>query len=150
MVEPYHPYRKPKDVGSESPASGEAKEQLRTGHRGGPQEDQVPGKTKQPAQESGRRSVRHEPIPTEPKSFAPEENPALQGKGRPSPERLKARSSEQGIEPRSGSHRAHGERTEERAMQGEPDRGHARHGRQRVPGQPKRPIPPGRDPDEYT
>ncbi len=145
MPGPYHPYREPEDVGSESPASGEAKEQDIGGARGGPQQPKQRGKAKQPAQESGRRSARHLQPPVERKSFAPEENPAEQGTGEPSPQRLKERPSLQGIEPRSGSHGAHGERTEERAQQGPPAHGHTRHGRQHVPGRPERPVGPEAD-----
>lgn len=80
----------------------------------------TPGVGKQPPQTSGRRSKRHEQAPTAAKSFTPEESPVEQGEGEPSPERLKARSRLQGIEPRSGSHRARGERTEETGAQGPP------------------------------
>jgi hypothetical protein len=150
MVEPYDPYKKPQDIGAGSPASGEAKRQGISGARGGPRQARTRGISKQPAQTSGRRSVRHQQAPMQRKSFAPEENPAEQGTGEPSPERLRARSREQGIEPRSGSHAAHGERTQERSIQGPPDAGHTRYGRQKVPGQPERPIPPERDPEEFT
>lgn len=146
MADPYDPYRKPEDVGSESPSSGEAKRQSISGARGGPRQARTRGVMKQPAQESGRRSRRHQQKPTERKSFALEEDPAEQGTGSPGPERIRARSAEQGIEPRSGSHRAHGERTQERAVQGPPHHGHTREGRQKVPGQPERPAPPDREP----
>ena len=41
---------------------------------------------------------------------------------------------EQGLEPRSGSHSAHGEEGEELAQRGAPDSEHAPHGREDVPG----------------
>lgn len=134
MAEAYDPYREPKDIGSESPASEEAKEQGRTGQSGGPQQAKTPGKGKQPAQTSGRRSSEHEQEPTVRKHFDPEESPSAQGEGKPSPETLKKRQAEQGIEPKSGSHSAHGERTEEEAQKGPPHDAHTRHGRQHVPG----------------
>lgn len=150
MVDPKDPYRKPEDIGTDSPPTGEAKRQAITGARGGPRASQTRGVGKQPAQESGRRSSRHEHLPEEVKSFTPDEDPSEQGTGDPSPEQLKARSSLQGIGPRSGSHQSRGERTEELAQQGPPDHGHTRAGRQRVPGQPNRPIPRDRKEDEYT
>ena len=140
MVQPYHPYRKPRDVGSESPAHGEAKRQRIAGERGGRQEARPrPTAPRQPAQTSGRRSARHLPLPAEPKKFAREEDPSRQGRGRPRLERVKMRSRLQGHEPRSGSHSAHAERVEEEAMRGI-RRGarHAWRGRQHVG-----PTPPG-------
>jgi hypothetical protein len=125
------PHRKPQDIGKDSPATGEAKRQSITGDKGGPRSAQIRGKGKQPPQSSGRRSKRHEQAPTEAKSFTPEENPVEQGEGEPSPERLKARSRIQGLEPRSGSHQAQGERTEETGMEGPPAHGRTpREGRQ--------------------
>ncbi len=102
MPGPYDPYRKPEDVGAESPASGSAKEQLISGARGGPRQARSRGKGKQPPQNSGRRSARHLHRPAEPKSFAPDEDPDLQGTGRPSPESLRRRSSLRGLDPRGG------------------------------------------------
>lgn len=134
MAEAYDPHKRPEDVGSESPASEEAKEQGRTGHSGGPREAKPGGKSHQPAQTSGRRPTRHEQPPTERKSFSPEESPSAQGDGEPSPETLKKRQAQRGIAPRSGSHSAHGERTEEEGRKGPPSGEHARHGRQHVPG----------------
>ena len=131
MAEPRKPHRKPQDIGKDSPATGEAKRQSITGGKGGPRSAQVRGKGRQPPQSSGRRSKRHEPPPHEAKSFTPEENPVEQGEGEPSPERLKARSRLQGLEPRSGSHQARGERTEEEAVEGPPAHGRTpREGRQ--------------------
>lgn len=148
MTEPFDPNRKPQDIGSASPASGEAKRQSIAGARGGPRQARTRGAGRQPPQASGRRSKRHEHRPTARKSFAPEEDPSMQGRGKPSPETIARR--QQGIEPRSGSHSAHDERIEELGQQGPPDRGHTRAGRQRVPGQPNRPIPESDDPQEYT
>lgn len=114
------PHRRPQDIGKDSPATGEAKRQGIAGAKGGPRAAQVHGKGKQPPQSSGRRSRRHEQPPREAKSFTREESPVEQGLGERSPERLKARSRQQGIEPRSGGHRSHGERTEEQALEGPP------------------------------
>lgn len=150
MPGPYDPYREPEDIGAESPARGSAKQQAISGARGGPRQAKQRGKTKQPAQDSGRRAARHLQRPVEAKSFRREEDPDEQGTGEPHPDRLRTRSALQGIGSRSGSHAAHGERTEELGQQGPPDHGHTRHGRQRVPGQPERPIPPGDSPDEHT
>jgi hypothetical protein len=115
-----NPHRKPQDIGKDSPATGEAKRQGITGAKGGPRAAQVPGRGKQPPQSSGRRSRRHEQAPREAKSFTPEESPVEQGLGEPSPERLAARSSQQGIEPRCGGHRSQGEETEEISSEGPP------------------------------
>ena len=134
MTDANDPYRKPKDIGSESPGGEEAREQTRSGEAGGPREAKQPGKGPQPAQTSGRRSARREPEPERRKHFTEEERPSAQADGEPSPETLKRRSSQQGIEPKSGSHGARTERTEEEAQAGPPDDEHARHGRQHVPG----------------
>jgi len=112
MAERDTPHRRPQDIGKDSPAKGEAKEQSIAGDRGGPRAPQIRGVGKQPAQTSGRRSKRHEEPPKEAKSFSPEEAPSEQGEGEPSPEQLKERSSLQGIEPRSGSHSADDELTD--------------------------------------
>src|SRR5690606_23685401 len=101
MTASFDPDRRPEDIGADSPASGEAKRQSIAGARGGPRQAQPRGKERQPPQSSGRRSKRHEHLPTARKSFSPEEDPSLQGRGGPSPEMI-ARS-QQGIEPRSGS-----------------------------------------------
>lgn len=139
MVEPKRPYREPEDIGTDSPAQGEAKRQSIAGFKGGPRSAKIRGVGKQPAQSSGRRPHRHEQAPAAAKSFTPEENPAEQGEGEASPERLKARSRLQGIEPRSGSHRARGERTSEIGQQGAPAHGQTPRGggRQHVPGRGK-------------
>lgn len=142
MPGPFDPYREPRDVGAESPASGSAKKQNISGARGGPRQAGQRGKGKQPAQTSGRRSARHQQRPTERKSFPPDEDPDLQGTGRPRPDRLRTRSNIQGIGARSGSHAAQGERTEEIAREGPPHGEHARHGRQRARGAPGRPERP--------
>jgi len=101
MPGPYDPYRRPRDVGSESPASGEAKQQDASGPRGGPQEKQrAPQAPKQPAQASGRRAARHQQRPAERKTFTRAENPSRQGRGKPNLERIKQRSRLRGL----GSH----------------------------------------------
>src|SRR5690606_41339937 len=81
MPGPYDPYRKPEDVGAESPASGSAKEQSIARARGGPRQARQRGKGKQPAQTSGRPSPRPHHPPTAPKSLAPREGPDLHGPG---------------------------------------------------------------------
>ena len=103
MPGPYDPYRKPEDVGAESPASGSAKEQSIAGARGGPRQARQRGKGKQPAQTSGRRSARHHHRPTARKSFAPHEDPDLQGTGRPRPGTLREDPSLQGIDAHGGA-----------------------------------------------
>jgi hypothetical protein len=131
MAERDTPRRRPQDIGKDSPATGEAKRQSITGGKGGPRSAKVHGKGKQPPQSSGRRARRHEQASRTAKSFTPEESPVEQGEGERSPERLKARSRLQGLEPRSGSHRAQGERTEEIAVEGPPAHGRTpREGRQ--------------------
>lgn len=135
MADAYDPYRRAKDVGADSPGEEEAQEQRRTGESGGPQEARPEdGKPKSPSQTSGRRSARHEQKPEVRKHFTEEERPSAQGEGEPSPESLKKRPSQQGIEPKSGSHGAHTQDAEEEAQRGPPDDEHARHGRQHVPG----------------
>ncbi|MFS8638806.1 MAG: hypothetical protein FWJ74_12005 [Gemmatimonadota bacterium] len=103
MPGPYDPYRKPEDVGAESPASGSAKEQSIAGARGGPRQARQRGKGKQPAQTSGRRSARHHHRPTARKSFAPHEDPDLQGTGRPRPGTLREDPSLRGIDAHGGA-----------------------------------------------
>ena len=101
MPGPYDPYRRPRDVGSASPASGEAKQQDAAGPRGGPQEARSrPRVPKQPPQTSGRRAARHQQPPAERKRFTRAENPSRQGRGKPNLERVKQRSRLRGI----GSH----------------------------------------------
>src|SRR5690606_22610623 len=95
---PYDPYRRPRDVGDASPASGEAKSQDAAGPRGGPQEARPrPRVPKQPPQASGRRAKRHEQAPAERKRFTRAENPAGQGRGKPNLERIKQRSRLRGL-----------------------------------------------------
>lgn len=131
MAEPTQPRRKPQDIGKDSPASGEAKRQGITGKKGGPRAAQVHGVGRQPPQTSGRRPRRHEQVPSERKRFTRGESPVEQGEGEPSPGRIKARSRLQGFEPRSGSHSARGEDTEEIGMEGPPAHGRTpREGRQ--------------------
>lgn len=130
-------YRTPRDLGAESPGSEESKEQGASGARGGPREWRpAPTVPKQPPQESGRRSARHQQPPTARKHFDPAEAPSAQGTGEPGAETLKRR--QQGLRARSGSTSAHGVRTEEEAERGEPAAGHTRHGRHHVPGRGER------------
>ncbi|HEX2091091.1 MAG TPA: hypothetical protein VHG28_01770 [Longimicrobiaceae bacterium] len=135
MAQGHDPYRKPQDVGSDSPASREAKEQGMSGTRGGARAAQDPDPTPgQPAQASGRRGAQHEQPPEERKNFAPGQAPSEQGeKDHPSPHVIAQH--QQGIEGRSGSSGgAHGNRAEEESQHGEPRGGHARHGREHLPG----------------
>jgi hypothetical protein len=98
MPGPYDPYRRPRHVGDESPASGEAKQQDASGPRGGPQEKRRdPQASKQPAQASGRRAARYQRRPAERKTFTRAENPARQGRGQPNLERIKQRSRLRGL-----------------------------------------------------
>lgn len=127
-------YRKPQDVGSRSPAGEEAKEQGMSGARGGPgaarEPDPRPG---QPAQASGRRGARHEQAGEARKGFPAGQAPSEQGeKDHPSPHVIAEH--QQGVEPQSAAHTAHGKRTEEEAQRGEPAEEHTRDGRQSVPG----------------
>jgi len=125
--------RDSRDVGSRSPVGKEAKEQERSGARGGPRASRSGGIPQQPSQASGRRSAEHEQPPTVRKGFEPGQAPSEQGeRDHPSPHVIARH--QQGIEPRSGSHTAHGERSEEEAQRGEPHGEHSRHGRQHVPG----------------
>jgi hypothetical protein len=95
---PYDPYRRPQDVGSESPASLEAKRQGAAGARGGPQEARTRPRTpKQPAQTSGRRAARHQQPRAQRKHFTRAENPSRQGRGEPNLERVKQRSRLRGL-----------------------------------------------------
>jgi hypothetical protein len=97
-----------KDIGSQSPAKGSAKEQHIAGASSGPQGEQTPSPTggKQPPQTSNRRSKKHEHLPYETKSFTPEEDPDQQG-DQSSAESVRERSSLQGH-----GGRTHGPRTE--------------------------------------
>lgn len=135
----YDPHKRPSELGSRSPGSEEAKDQNYAGDRGADQGTRTRGVPKQPAQESGRRNANKEQLPEERKHFEAGHAPSEQGEGKPSPESLKARQNLRGIGTQSGSHHAHGERTEEIGETGGPDEGHTRHGRQHVPGRGKRP-----------
>jgi hypothetical protein len=133
--------RKAKDVGSRSPAKGEAKEQQIAGAASGPQEAQTPPRDggKQPPQTSGRRAAAHEHVASERKNFEPEEDPSEQGRGAARPERIKQQSSQQGIGGRSPAHAGRTERAEEESQKGPPREGHTRTGRQHLPGKGDRP-----------
>jgi hypothetical protein len=133
--------RSARDLGSQSPASKEAKEQGMSGARGGPQEaGPRPETERQPPQTSGRRDPRHEHAPEQRAGFGPENAPSNQGDGEPSPERI-ARN-QQGIEARSGSPRAQDHDAVREAQAGEPRDAHTSAGRQQVPGKGDRPSRP--------
>jgi hypothetical protein len=104
--------------GSSSPASEEAQQQGMSGARGA-EAEQTEGVGKQPAQASGRRSAEHEQEPDERKGFTPSQAPSAQGDGDPGPEQIAEH--QQGIRRQSGSHSAHGERSEEEARKGDRD-----------------------------
>ena len=100
MTEGNDPNKRARDVGSDSPASKEAKEQTKSGMQGAPRgEGETGGTDSQPAQ-SGRRSG---PGPADyaTKSFDEESRPSEQGEGDPSPERVAERDNLQGLS-RSG------------------------------------------------
>lgn len=134
--------RSVKDVGGNSPASGSAKEALVQGAKSGPQGERPASPTggKQPPQTSGRRSAKHEHRAYEPKSFTPEEDPAQQGGPHTKPDVLKRNPSMQGLAGRAASG-ARADDVEETAQSGSPKAGHARHGREKVPGDRKRKTP---------
>ncbi|HET9983944.1 MAG TPA: hypothetical protein VFQ38_10170 [Longimicrobiales bacterium] len=136
-------YRKTaRDLGADSPAKGEARQQNYAGARGGPQEARPGFPAHQPPQESGRRSAKHQQPPLERKSFSddPEHAPSHQGRGRPKPDTLAHLPSEQGIGAKSGSH-IEGDVAEAEAMKGGPRGTHTAHtgkGRQKTPGDRRR------------
>lgn len=122
--------RSPKDLGSRSPASEEAKQQSMAGDRGAEAEGGEP--QQQPPQISNRRGPEHRTPPQVRKGFPEGEAPSEQGeKGSRSPEMI-ARN-QQGIGARSGKS-AGGDRSEEEAVAGEPTGEHTRGGRQSIPG----------------
>jgi hypothetical protein len=98
---PHKGKRSAKDIGSQSPASGSAKEQAMHGAAGGPQGEQPAGIGKQPSETSNRRSAKHEHLRQETKSFTPEEDPSKQGKPNRSAESIKRDESLQGLVGRS-------------------------------------------------
>jgi hypothetical protein len=90
------------DVGSDSPASKEAKEQTRSGMQGAARgEGQEGGGDRQPAQPSGRSG--RGPEPGARKQYEAGERPSEQGEGDPSPETAKRDSGLQGHKGQSGS-----------------------------------------------
>lgn len=132
MAQGNDPYRKPQDVGSESPASEEAKQQGMSGDRGASAAQSPDSRPGQPAQASGRRGAEHRQEPEVRKHFPEGHAPSEQGsKEHPSPHVIAQH--QQGIEGQSGSRSAHGNRTEEEAQRGEPSGEHARGSRQHVP-----------------
>jgi hypothetical protein len=120
-------------IGRDSPGSEEANEQGMSGKRGAEQA-RIPGMEKQPEQGSTRSpAARHEQEPERTKHFEAGHAPSEQGeKEHRSPEVV--REHQMGAHPKSGSHSAHGERTEEEAQRGEPETTHTRAGRQKTPG----------------
>lgn len=124
--------RNTRDIGSDSPASEEAKEQGMSGNKGA-QSEQMAGAGGQPSQASNRRNEQKEPLPEQRRDFAPGHAPSEQGEtDHPSPHVIAQH--QQGIGRQSGSHGAQGDRSTERAMAGEPREEHTRQGRQSVPG----------------
>lgn len=119
--------RKPQDIGRDSPASEEAKEQGLSGAAGA-REAQIDGVTDQPPQGSDRAPAARFQQPQEQrKHFARGQAPSEQGeKGHPSPEMIKK--NQQGGKQQSGSHSSRGERVEEEAQRGEPSGEHTRDG----------------------
>lgn len=102
MPEGHDPNKRAKDVGSDSPASKEAKEQTRKGLEGAPRGSGNAGGTdEQPAQSSGRSGPG--PSPRARKHYEDEERPSEQGEGEPSPDRVRASENLQGQKGRSGS-----------------------------------------------
>lgn len=120
-------------IGRDSPGSKEADEQGMTGRRGA-EEAQVQRTREQPEQGSNRSPAGgHQPEPERTKHFDAGHAPSEQGeKEHRSPQVVKEH--QMGAHPRSGSHSAHGERTEEESQRGEPDTTHTRQGRQTAPG----------------
>ena len=129
--------RPSREVGSDSPPSKSAKEQLISGHKGGPQAIRPRGIGKQPPQTSGRRKKAHEPRPLERRHFDPEEDPNLQGEGDPRPDSIKESPAIQGLAGRAHSGATRASDAEEEEQRGPPRSTHTRHGRQKIPG--KRP-----------
>jgi hypothetical protein len=115
-------------------SSSESKEQGRAGRRGAEAKGER-GRGAQPRQQAGRVE---QPAEAEPKHhFPPGRAPSEQGETEaPSPESIKK--NQQGFagggSGKSGSREATAGRGEEQAQAGSPDEGHARHGRQGVPG----------------
>lgn len=90
-------HRTPKDVGTDSPASGGAKEQRMSGTSGGAQASQQSGSGKQPPQTSGRRDPAHEHEGTVRKGYEAAQDPERQGDGDPGPEQVRDSQANQGI-----------------------------------------------------
>ena len=102
MAEGYDPNKQPEDVGSDSPASEEAKEQTRSGMQGAPRGEGGSGDSSdQPAQASERSGPGPSDYAT--KSFDEESRPSEQGEGDPSPEQVAERDSLQGLSRTAGA-----------------------------------------------
>jgi hypothetical protein len=121
---------------NDSPASKVAKEQSMAGASSGPQEGrEEPVTERQVPQTSNRRSAKHEHEKKVRKGYEASENPEKQGDGDPGPEQIGESSAMQGHAGRGNVGRgASSEDVTERSHQGLPDEGHARGGRQNVPG----------------
>lgn len=129
--------RPSRKVGSDSPPSESAKEQLISGYKGGSQSSRPRGIGKQPPQTSGRRGKAHEPRAAKRRSFAPEEDPNLQGEPNRRPDSIRESPSMQGLAGRAHSGGTRARDAEEEEQRGAPRATHTRHGRQKMPG--KRP-----------
>jgi hypothetical protein len=128
-------HRTPQDVGSDSPASGSAKQQRMSGTSGGAQASSESGSGKQPPQTSGRRDPQHEHKGTVRKGYDAAQDPEKQGDGDPGPEQLKDSPSLQGHGGAGGGSRgASAERSTEQAQAGEPKGSRTASGRQQEPG----------------
>jgi hypothetical protein len=102
------------DVGSDSPASDEAKEQTLSGGQGAPRGHGGDSDTdRQPAQSSARSGPGPEPGAR--KRFEAGERPSEQGEGTPSPETAKDSDRLHGHKQQSGSRAAGGQRGEDEA-----------------------------------
>lgn len=103
-----------RDVGSDSAASEEAKEQTRSGVQGAPRGvGETGGTDRQPPQSSGRSG--RGPEPGARKHFEAGERPSDQGDGAPSPEQASESHGQHGQKRQSGSRAAGQARGEDEA-----------------------------------
>lgn len=94
--------RTARDIGSDSPASEEAKEQRRTGMQGAPEgEGEKGGTDRQPPQSSGRGG--RGPAARARKGYDEANAPSRQGDGDPSPHRISGSPGQQGQKQKPGS-----------------------------------------------
>ncbi len=122
--------RRAQGDGGPSPASQEAKEQGMSGHQGGPRAEHDSGTGGNAPQ--GERRVENDTPHSERKGFEAGHAPSEQGRGSPKPDTIAEH--QQGMKGQSGSHSAHGERSDEITTRGAPQSDHVRHGRQQTPG----------------